>query len=75
MSNNISFNKNTVEETLPRLGVEIEKYIKLFKKVMILPKESKEKKEVIDAIKTAEKLIKKLKKGDTSVFNDEFIND
>lgn len=73
MSNNISLNKNTVEKTLPKLGIEIEKYLKLFKKVMILPKKSKDKKEIIDAIETTKKLIKKLKKGDTSVFKDEFI--
>lgn len=73
MSNNISLNKNTVEKTLPMLGIEIEKYLKLLKKVMILPKKSKDKKEIIDAIETTEKLIKKLKKGDTSVFKDEFI--
>lgn len=59
------------KQILPMLGKEIEKYLELFEEVMILPKKVRDKKEVIKAIKTTKKLIKKLKKGDTSVFKDE----
>ena len=71
MNNNVSNKNNITEHMLSQLGVEIEKYLELFKEVMILPKKEKDRKEVLDAIETTKKLIKKLKKGDTSVLKDE----
>ena len=55
-----------------KLADAIENYVELFEEVMIIPKEIKKKEE--DEVKMAlletKKLIKKLRKGDTSVFKD-----
>lgn len=60
------------KDTLKFLGNEIESYLNLFVNVMIIPKHLKHnKKDLKDAIKTVEELIKKLKKGDKSVLKED----
>lgn len=60
------------KSSLKYLGEEIEQYLNLFLNVMIIPKHLKHnKKELDEAIKTVQKLIKKLKKGDRSVLKED----
>ena len=62
-----------------RLAEHIEDYLEIFMEVFIIPDQLLNREdEIYDSIKTVKKLIKKLRKGDTSVFDDEedieFIN-
>ena len=60
------------KSSLKYLGEEIEQYLNLFLNVMIIPKHLKHNKKELDkAIKTVQKLIKKLKKGDRSVLKED----
>ena len=54
-----------------KLASNIEEYLRVLREVMYIPEELRGKEEHIhQAIKTCEKLIKKLYKGDTSVFKE-----
>lgn len=62
---------NISDEDMNELGNAIEDYIELFEEIMIIPKElKKNKKEINEALEISKKLVKKLKKGDRSVFKD-----
>ena len=55
-----------------RLAEHIEDYLEIFMEVFIIPDQLLNREdEIYDSIKTVKKLIKKLQKGDTSVFDDE----
>ena len=69
----IEFDPDNVSKDLcNKLASHLENYVSLLEEVMIFPKEMKEKDKMKmkDAVKTTKKLIKKLRKGDTSVFKD-----
>lgn len=69
----IEFDPDNVSKDLcKKLASHLENYVSLLEEVMIFPKEMKEKDKMKmkDAVKTTKKLIKKLRKGDTSVFKD-----
>ena len=62
---------NITDKDMKELGKAIEDYIELFEEIMIIPKElKKDKKEINEALELSKKLVKKLKKGDRSVFKD-----
>lgn len=55
-----------------RLAEHIEDYLEIFMEVFIIPDQLLNREdEIYDSIKTVKKLIKKLQRGDTSVFDDE----
>lgn len=59
------------EKTMKDLAEHIENYLELFEDVFIIPKgKLGSKKEIEDALEKTRILIKKLRKGDTSVFKD-----
>jgi hypothetical protein len=60
------------KEDCRKLANHLDEYLMLLEEVMIFPKEMKKKdeKKMKDAIQLTKKLIKKLRKGDTSVFKD-----
>ena len=60
---------NITEQDMHELGNAIEDYLELFEEIMIIPEElKKNKKEINEALELSKKLVKKLKKGDRSVF-------
>lgn len=62
---------NITDKDMKELANAIEDYIELFEEIMIIPKElKKDKKEINEALELSKKLVKKLKKGDRSVFKD-----
>lgn len=65
------FNINDIRgKDMEKLADDIEDYIEVFKSIMIIPDDVKDKHEddIKAAIKMSEKLIKKLRCHDTSVF-------
>lgn len=71
---NDEFDINNIKNSdMQLLAEQIENYIMFLEEVMIIPPELMEKHEdsIKNAIKVSKKLIKKLKKGDKSVFKDE----
>lgn len=69
-------NPDLSKENMKLLAQSIENYINELMEVMIIPDNiQKEYGPVINAsIHDAKKLIKKLKKGDTNVFKDEYVD-
>ena len=65
--------RNIRKKDMDKLADAIEDYIDLLKNIMIIPDNIKDKHEdeIKGAIKIAQKLIKKLRNGDTSVFKSE----
>lgn len=65
--------RNIRKKDMDKLADAIEDYIDLLKNIMIIPDNIKDKHEdeIKGAIKVAQKLIKKLRDGDTSVFKSE----
>lgn len=65
--------RNIRKKDMDKLADAIEDYIDLLKNIMIIPDNIKDKHEdeIKGAIKVAQKLIKKLRNGDTSVFKSE----
>ena len=65
--------KNINEKHMKLLALNIEEYLEVLKEIMIIPEEifDKEGENIKNAMKTTEKLIRKLKNGDISVFKDE----
>lgn len=63
---------NVTKEDMKKLGEHIEEYIDQLESVMIIPDEIIDEcgKQIEEGIKRAKKLVKKLKKGDKSVFKD-----
>lgn len=62
---------NITEQDMHELGNAIDDYLELFEEIMIIPEElKKNKKEINEALELSKKLVKKLKKGDRSVFKD-----
>ena len=60
---------NITEQDMRELGNAIDDYLELFEEIMIIPEElKKNKKEINEALELSKKLVKKLKKGDRSVF-------
>lgn len=60
---------NITEQDMHELGNAIDDYLELFEEIMIIPEElKKNKKEINEALELSKKLVKKLKKGDRSVF-------
>ena len=59
-------------EDMKKLADNIEEYLDVFREVMIIPEEIRKKDDgkVEKAIEVIKKLIKKLRKGDKSVFKD-----
>lgn len=55
---------------MQRIAVNLENYLNLFTDIMVFPKgfNKKDEKEIFESVKLVKKLIKKLKKGDQSVF-------
>ena len=64
---------NIKKEDMELLADHIEEYLNLFREVMVIPDElyEKYKDRIKESIKRTEQLIKKLRKGDKSVFKDE----
>lgn len=66
--------KNDVKmskDEMNTLAQHIEDYLEIFLEVFIIPDYLREQEDKIyESIQTVKKLIKKLRKGDTSVFND-----
>jgi len=69
---------HTDPETIPksdmkRLADHIEEYITVLEEVMIIPEDTMNRHgdEIKESLELTKKLIKKLRKGDTSVFKDE----
>lgn len=64
--------KNISKEDMKNFANHIEEYCKQMKAIMIIPKELSEyEKDFNEGFKRAEELIKKLRKGDKSVFIDD----
>ena len=60
------------QSDMNKLADAIEEYLNVFRRVIIIPDDLKKDEEKIkEGIRRTEKLIKKLRKGDTSVFKDE----
>lgn len=73
MMNRYNFDPDNIsKEDMNNIADNIENYIELLKDVMIIPESisKKHEKRIQKALKITEKLIKKLRKGDTSVFKD-----
>lgn len=67
------FDPNNIKRSdMIALADGIENYIMLLEEIMIIPKDIKKSigKDITDAIKVSKDLIKKLRKGDQSVFKD-----
>lgn len=66
--------KTVSRDDLKALGEHIENYIDELERVMIIPEEIMEEygDQIKEGIKRTRKLISKLKKGDTSVFRDDY---
>lgn len=64
--------ENISKADMNKLADHIEEYINTLKSVMIIPRDLMEdhSKRIKRALEVSEKLIKKLRKGDTSVFKD-----
>lgn len=64
--------ENISKKDCHKLADHLEEYLELLQDIMIIPKELKKKDEekINAAIQTTKKLIKKLRKGDRSVFKD-----
>lgn len=64
---------NIKQSEMNKLADAIEEYLDVLEKVIIIPEEMKKdcEEKIKEGIKRTEKLIKKLRKGDTSVFKDE----
>lgn len=60
------------QSDLDELATHLEEYICMLEEVMIIPDEivDKQKKQIAEGIERTKKLIKKLRKGDLSVFKD-----
>ena len=64
--------ENISDVEMKNLADHIEKYLFLFEDIMIIPEEFKiNEKDVQSAKKIVKKLIKKLRKGDRSVFKED----
>lgn len=64
---------NITNSDMKNLADHIEKYLILFEDIMIIPEEFKiNGKDVQNAIKEVRTLIKKLRKGDKSVFKEDY---
>jgi len=66
-----SFDPNNITKgDMNRLADAIDEYVDLFTEVMIIPPELKDKYEnkIKEGLRVTEKLVGKLRKGDTSVF-------
>ena len=63
---------NITKEDMNRLADSIEDYLNLLEEIMVIPKEIIDECEddINEGIKRSRKLIKKLRKGDKSVFKD-----
>lgn len=73
MYNSQNFNPDMVsKEDMEKLADHIEEYLDLLKEVMIIPDEIYHEygDKIKEGIKRTERLIKKLRKGDRSVFKD-----
>lgn len=68
-----NFSSENISDTdMKNLADHIEKYLFLFEDIMIIPEEFKiNEKDVQSAKKIVRKLIKKLRKGDRSVFKED----
>ena len=67
------FNPNNIKQSdMNALADGIENYIELLEEIMIIPHDINKAigKDINDALKVAKDLIKKLRKGDQSVFKD-----
>jgi len=65
--------ENISDVDMKNLADHIEKYLFLFEDIMIIPEEFKiNEKDVQSAKKIVRKLIKKLRKGDRSVFKEDW---
>ena len=64
--------ENITKSDMNKLAEHIEEYIDMLEEVMIIPSDMKEEhgKRIEKALEVSKKLIKKLRKGDTSVFKD-----
>lgn len=70
-----TFNPDNISRSdMALLAEHIEEYLDLLKEVMIIPDELYDKynKRIQESIKRTEQLVKKLKKGDISVFKDDY---
>ena len=65
--------RNIKQSDMNKLADAIEEYLLVLEKVIIIPEDVKKdcEENIKEGIKRTEKLIKKLRKGDTSVFKDE----
>lgn len=64
--------ENITKSDMNKLAEHIEEYIDMLEEVMIIPSDMKEEhgKRIEKALEVSKKLIKKLRKGDSSVFKD-----
>ena len=64
--------ENITKSDMNKLADHIEEYIDMLEEVMIIPSDMKEEhgKRIEKALEVSKKLIKKLRKGDSSVFKD-----
>lgn len=70
---NSTFDPNNIRQSdMDKLADAIEGYLDVLRKVIIIPEDIKKECEdkINEGIKRSEKLIKKLRKGDTSIFKD-----
>lgn len=69
----VDFDPSNIRKSdMNKLADAIEEYVELFEELMIVPKEisKQEEAEIRFGLAETKKLIKKLRKGDTSVFKD-----
>ena len=64
--------ENITKSDMNKLAEHIEEYIDMLEEVMIIPSDMKEEhgKRIEKALEVSKKLVKKLRKGDSSVFKD-----